>query len=551
MTRLASLLIVAGFGTAWYLALPPRAPAPGAAAAESPRALGGAIHVHTSRSDGTGTVDDVAAAAARAGLDFVIVTDHGDGTRESVAPQYRGGVLVIDAVEISTRHGHVLALGLPQAPYPLKGEARDVVEDVARLGGFTIAAHPVSGKPELDWRDWTVPVDGVEWLNGDSEWRDESAWTLARALLTYPARPVETLSSLLDRPVETLRQWDRLTQQRPVVAVAGADAHARIGLRSLGEPYDNSSSLHMPAYDRSFSLFSNVIPDLALAGDPVADARAVLAAIRAGRLYSRVDALGHAPLVFTRSTDKTDTVLRVEVQGALDARVDLWKDGEVVASGAASGFAHTTDAPGVYRVEVSRSGAPGAPPIPWIVSNPMYVGRQAAAPPAARAPRPASAVMPRYSNGPAEGWTIEASVASAAAIDVVKGSRGTELALRYAIGGAASAGPFAAFAFTPGPDLARADRLVFTARADRPMRLSVQLREPAGETGYRWQRSVYVATEPRDVTVYFDDLRPEGATPRDLPTLASVDSVLLVVDTTNTPLGGSGRIWIDDVRYAR
>jgi hypothetical protein len=551
MTRIVSLLIVASSGAAWYLALPPRAPAASVAAAESPRALRGAIHVHTSRSDGTGTMDDVAAAAARAGLDFVIVTDHGDGTREPSPPQYRGGVLVVDAVEISTRDGHVLALGLPQAPYPLGGEARDVVEDVARLGGFTIAAHPVSGKPELDWRDWTVPVDGVEWLNGDSEWRDESAWTLARALLTYPARRVETLASLLDRPVEALRQWDRLTPQRPVVALAGADAHARIGLRHLGEPYDSGISLHVPAYDRLFDLFSNVIPDLALGGDPVADARAVLAAIRAGRLYSRVDVLGHAPFMFTRSTDKTTTVLHVDVQGAPDARVDLWKDGVVVASAAASGFEHTTDGPGVYRVEVSRSGAPGNPPIPWIVSNPMYVGRQPAARPAARAPRPASAVMPRYSDGPATGWTIEASVASAAAVDVVKGSRGTELALRYAIGGAASSGPFAAFAFTPGPDLARADRLVFTARADRPMRLSVQLREPAGEAGYRWQRSVHLTTEPRDVTVYFDDLRPAGETPRDLPVLASVDSVLLVVDTTNMPLGGSGRIWIDDVRYAR
>ena len=40
----------------------------------------GAYHVHSSRSDGTGTVDEIAAAAARAGLQFVIITDHGNGT---------------------------------------------------------------------------------------------------------------------------------------------------------------------------------------------------------------------------------------------------------------------------------------------------------------------------------------------------------------------------------------------------------------------------------------------------------------------------------------
>src|SRR5215217_7495602 len=79
----------------------------------------GAIHIHTRRSDGTGTVDDVARAASRAGLKFVILTDHGDGTREPDTPTYRNGVLCIDAVEISTASGHVVALGLPHTPYSL------------------------------------------------------------------------------------------------------------------------------------------------------------------------------------------------------------------------------------------------------------------------------------------------------------------------------------------------------------------------------------------------------------------------------------------------
>ena len=42
----------------------------------------GSFHIHTNRSDGSGSPDDVAAAAARAGLNFIIVTDHGDGTRK-------------------------------------------------------------------------------------------------------------------------------------------------------------------------------------------------------------------------------------------------------------------------------------------------------------------------------------------------------------------------------------------------------------------------------------------------------------------------------------
>jgi hypothetical protein len=90
------------------------------------RTVAGAYHVHTNRSDGAGTKADVAAAARRAGLDFAIITDHGDGTRPPDPAAYLDSVLVIDAVEISTNGGHYVALGLPQTPYPLAGDAAAV-----------------------------------------------------------------------------------------------------------------------------------------------------------------------------------------------------------------------------------------------------------------------------------------------------------------------------------------------------------------------------------------------------------------------------------------
>lgn len=156
-----------------------------------PRVIAGAIHVHTERSDGTGTVEDVARAAEAAGLDFVLLTDHGDGTRPPMPPSYRHGVLVIDGVEISTTGGHYLAAGIPTSPYPLGGLPADVIEDVRRLGGFGMAAHPDSPKAELRWRDWQAPFDGIEWLNADSAWRDERRAPLARVMLTYWVRAPE------------------------------------------------------------------------------------------------------------------------------------------------------------------------------------------------------------------------------------------------------------------------------------------------------------------------------------------------------------------------
>src|SRR5450759_1845007 len=100
-----------------HLALTPR----------SDGTIPGIIHVHTYRSDGLSGPDEIAAAAARAGLAFVVFTDHGDGTRVPDPPTYRSGVLCLDGVEISTTGGHYVALDMSASPYPLGGEARDVM----------------------------------------------------------------------------------------------------------------------------------------------------------------------------------------------------------------------------------------------------------------------------------------------------------------------------------------------------------------------------------------------------------------------------------------
>ncbi|HUU35838.1 MAG TPA: PHP domain-containing protein, partial [Vicinamibacterales bacterium] len=153
--------MLAALGAAWLIWLLPPAPLapPGVPVAEDVRV---AYHVHTRRSDGTGSVEEVAAAARRAGLAAVIVTDHGDGTRATDPPRYIDDVLVIHGVEVSTWAGHYAALGAAASPYPLGGEPEAVVDDVRRLGGFGIVAHPGSSKADLKWRDWDASFDALE-----------------------------------------------------------------------------------------------------------------------------------------------------------------------------------------------------------------------------------------------------------------------------------------------------------------------------------------------------------------------------------------------------
>ena len=82
-----------------------------------------------------------------------------------------------------------------------------------------------------------APLDGVELINPDTSWRvhaftdDGSRWLLLRTLLGYAVRPSEAVAGVLTGSDQLRAQWLALTADRPVVAIAGADAHAKLALR--------------------------------------------------------------------------------------------------------------------------------------------------------------------------------------------------------------------------------------------------------------------------------------------------------------------------------
>jgi hypothetical protein len=554
---LLALLVIGGVGLA--LALPPRAlvvpPTAGA-----PPILRGAVHVHTTNSDGSGTPDQVAAAAGRAGLAFVILTDHGDGTRIPDSSRYRSGVLMIDAVELSTSGGHIVALDLPRAAYPLRGEPADVLEDLARLGAMAIVSHPTSLKEDLRWHDAGRPFDGIEWLNFDSEWRDNRALTLLRVLLTYWFRPAESLGEILDRPTEAIEVWDRAAAASSVVGLAGSDAHAKIG----GDmDHGGPAAVHLPSYEQMFRTFSIGLPGLTLSQQPAADAAAVVGAIRAGHVFSVIDAFARpGRLSFTavadgrraEAGDRLPTGRSIMLHADVDApastpTLTLYRNGQPVASASAAMLDYAAGGePATYRIEATLpEPGGGLPRAPWLVSNPIYVG--AVAPWSAKAPPSPVTRQPIDRDG-SSAWTVEHSVLAAGDVGNARAIDGTQLHMRYALGGARADGPFVAFA-VPVRGMTGFMRLMFAGHAKAPMRVSVQLRAAAGQGSGRWRRSVYLDENQRTISLPFDEFRAaESSTPA-APSLETISSLLFVIDTMNTALGTNGEFWIDDVSLVR
>ncbi|MEJ5198336.1 MAG: PHP domain-containing protein [Anaerolineae bacterium] len=103
------------------------------------------LHLHTTYSDGMGTVEAVLEAARRAGLDIIAITDHdtlqGALRGRDLGPRY--GVGVIPGVEITTAEGHLLAYWV-ERPIPAGRPLIETLLRVGEQGGLCIAAHPTA-----------------------------------------------------------------------------------------------------------------------------------------------------------------------------------------------------------------------------------------------------------------------------------------------------------------------------------------------------------------------------------------------------------------------
>lgn len=337
------------------------------------------VHCHSTYSDGTGTVPEIAEAAARAGADVVLLTDHDTLEAKRRGEEgWHGDVLVCVGEEVSPTGGnHYLAFGIDEE-VPRSLAPADIAAAVRVQGGLGFMAHPFSRGSEpfkragMPWDEIDIPAaTGVElwsWVTDTAERlrgpRDAAKFVLA------PERIVD------HPPAANLAAWDALCARRRVVAIGGIDAH-QIGIRVGGRV-----PLKLMSYARSFRhLRTHVLLDEPPAGDGPRDRDAVYAALGAGRCYLAIDSVAPArgfafwsdaaPMgAEVAFTDGMDLHVRVPRPAALT----LLRDGEPVARAHGVALDHGAERAGVYRVE-ARLPAHGRERT-WIVSNPVYLRPQ-------------------------------------------------------------------------------------------------------------------------------------------------------------------------------
>ena len=336
----------------------------------------GAVHIHTTESDGTRTLEDIAAIGREVGLDFLLFTDHmGLTNREAGLEGLYGSTLVLVGYEHNDQqdNNHYLIFESPGV-YPEDFSARQYVEAARRDGAFGIIAHPIETRsregrhPPYPWLDWsTDQFDGLEIWNQMSEWMEKlSPWN--KVVLAFSPR-----KSMVGPRVEALRIWDQLNRKRRYVGVAGVDAHAY--------PVDlGPFKVEIFPYKVHFrSLQTHVILDEPMSSDFATAARQFYNALAKCRVFNSNARWGDARrFIFVAHDGSRSAVcgdalaysegIKLTVKLPSKAKIKLIKDGEKIAETHSDGLDWAVSQAGLYRVEAWK-GKRG-----WIFSNHIRIG---------------------------------------------------------------------------------------------------------------------------------------------------------------------------------
>lgn len=367
-------------------------------APDSPRGFfdyKGVTNVHTQMSSGSGDFTTVIEAAQSSNLDFLSITDLNVYDKPASMSGYHGHLLVMVDGEYSYINSRLLNIGARTTRH-LQGVGRSQVLFADLLSqaekdpdvGLLVLAHPL--KQRYRWTGEYPPgMDGIEVINLKNVWQE--AWAKQRlsflmSLLILPFNERLSFLRLFRSPDEELRLWDSLTAGRRMLGIAGADAEAKTIL--------GSAFLRFPSYESLFSLVRNhVLVRSELTGNANGDVEKIGQALKQGSVYMSLDILGNpkgfnAVVRNSKGIHPMGSKLEFEKGMVLEITLPqkprvpfdtmIFKNGERMMTSNSQITQYYINAPGVYRVMVRVIPTLPLPDgkkwIPWIYTNPFYIG---------------------------------------------------------------------------------------------------------------------------------------------------------------------------------
>jgi hypothetical protein len=340
--------------------------------ARSATFLWGVYHVHSTASDGLESAEEIARQARAAGVSLILMTDHRDPHLKLAAFRKEiEGVVVVGGSEVRLPEGRLTIFGTEDAPqFHLSSFPPAAMEDIRARGGFPVVAYPDDAL--FGWHYWGADLNpsGIEILNLFTSLRSSSFLNKVGLALFYPFSHYYFLKSI-SFPEESIAHWDKFLETSKTWGFVATDAHGGFHLGRF--------AANLPSYTDSFS-FVGLGIDKRYAAEPEM-------AIRRGDFFNCIRGAGEPDSFqfnatnaheefFAGSTAPAGSTLhaRVEIENHA-VRLVLKKDGATLSEVAGNALDVPSAEPGVYRVEAYLPRHELLPPnVPWIVSNPIFIG---------------------------------------------------------------------------------------------------------------------------------------------------------------------------------
>jgi hypothetical protein len=301
------------------------------------RTFKGDLHLHTLGSDGVLSVEELAQHARRHGLDFLAITDHNQMVSADSLPRLEG-LTLIPGIEWTHYQGHANFLGLDQ-PFDepffanTPGEVQSRFESARQRGAFISINHPFDEICPFLFDLHNLPYDCLEAWNGpmrESNLRALGLWQGLLAagkkvpicggsdyhrdhLFLLPGGPTTCVLAPSSSPTDLL--------------AALAQGHAYITFAPNGPRLEMSAGQALPGDSLPFS--------------------------EVQELQVGVKKLLAGDVVQVVTGNQKQVLLKAEEGGSFQG-------------------SYRMEAPGFARVELLRVFVPGLPPLPALISNPIY-----------------------------------------------------------------------------------------------------------------------------------------------------------------------------------
>jgi len=335
----------------------------------------GCIHIHFPIKWGDDGLDFLGGEANKAGLDFIVITNHtykkdvnklnnifkGEG--------YYGKSLVLIGEEVhdSFKKNHILIIGKKGLIHGEESFSK-TIEELKKQDILSFIAHPDGyHRLVLKKKDYRWSMGEIEEIKGIEVWSLLFSWAYLTNPFNLPIRYFGFPYNIKGPSKYNLSFFDKLSLRRKIVGIAGLDIHAL--------PFPSLDIRHVFRYKNVFKILRNhIFIQQPLSGNFEIDKEVVLTGLKKGNLFFANDFLKESKGFYFGGVERNfligDTAYvgeKVKILLPIKAKTILIRNGKILWIDEIKEKNFILSEKGNYRVEVFIGKNP------WIFSNHIYV----------------------------------------------------------------------------------------------------------------------------------------------------------------------------------